>query len=79
MIPDCLGFTLAETRKLLAADGWQVADYFFTGPCDVVSAQEERVRVIRLSLVEANQLRLVLADVDTTIPPVKGGVRTNAP
>ena len=79
VMPDCLGFTLAEARELLAASGWCLSDYYFTGDCQLATGQEDEARVVRLRLVEANKVQLVLADVDTTIPPAKGGVRTDAP
>jgi len=63
--PDCLGLTLAEARKLLAAEGRQLRNYFYTGPRRPGSSEENKGRVVRLRLVGADQVDLVLADVDT--------------
>ncbi|GEA15240.1 MAG: hypothetical protein PWR22_117 [Moorella sp. (in: firmicutes)] len=64
-VPDCLGLTLAEAKRLLAASGWQVHNYSFTGPLRPLPGEEEEGRVVRLRLVGAGQVDLVLAYVDT--------------
>lgn len=63
--PDCLGFTLADAREVLAATGWQLKDYTFTGPRRPAPGEEEAGRVVRMRLVGAGQVDLVLAYVDT--------------
>ncbi|WP_406678408.1 PASTA domain-containing protein [Moorella sp. ACPs] len=64
-VPDCLGYTLAEAKRLLAAGGWQVHNYSFTGPLRPFPGEEEEGRVVRLRLVGAGQVDLVLAYVNT--------------
>ncbi|MDN5345150.1 MAG: hypothetical protein PWQ18_1264, partial [Clostridia bacterium] len=65
LLPDCLGWTLAEARELLNAGGWEVRNYFFTGPSVPPGGEENKGRVVRLRLVGASQVELVLAYVDT--------------
>lgn len=64
--PDCLGLTLAAARELLAAEGRQLRNYFYTGPRRPAAGEEDYGRVVRLRLVGADQVDLVLAAVDTT-------------
>ncbi|MDN5326954.1 MAG: hypothetical protein PWP41_1650 [Moorella sp. (in: firmicutes)] len=63
--PDCLGFTLAEAREVLAATGWQLQNYTYTGPRRPAPGEEDAGRVVRVRLVEAGRVDLVLAYLDT--------------
>ena len=78
-LSDCLGLTLSETRAILKTGGWQLCNYFFTGPWRPVAGKEGEGRVVRFRMVGGNQVELVLAYVDIAEPPAKGGVRTDAP
>ncbi|MBC7325150.1 MAG: hypothetical protein H5T99_07535 [Moorella sp. (in: Bacteria)] len=65
LLPDCLGLTFLEARKILAAGGYQIINYTFTGPYVPPAGKEDTGRVVRLRLVGAGQVNLVLAYVDT--------------
>ncbi len=64
-LPDCLGLTLAAAGKLLAAAGWEIANYACTGPYRPPDGREDTGRVVRLRVVGARRVELLLAYVDT--------------
>ncbi|MBE3571658.1 MAG: hypothetical protein IMW95_01710 [Moorella humiferrea] len=64
-LDECLGLPLAEAKRLLAAGGWQIWRYSFTGPLRPLPGEEEAARVVRLRLVGADQVDLVVAYVNT--------------
>ncbi len=79
-LPDCIGLTLAEAKKMLKAGGWQLKRYFFSGLWPPDKNEEKEGRVVRLRLLTGtNQVELVLTYIDPLKFFKEGGAKTNAP